>query len=129
VSIPVLAYSPIGRGWLGGKYRKVEDLPTDMRGTFPRLKPEAFEQNSKLVGAVEKIAKRKSLSTSQIAIAWVVRQGAIPIPGSSNSDRIALNSKLVELTDEDMKELENVIDTFPIAGERYPSMFAKFLNA
>jgi pyridoxine 4-dehydrogenase len=100
-----------------------------MRGTFPRLKPESFEQNSKLVSAVEKIAKRKGLPTSQVAIAWVVRQGAIPIPGSSNSDRIALNSKLVELTDEDMKELENAIDTFPIAGERYPSAHSKFLNA
>jgi pyridoxine 4-dehydrogenase len=129
VSIPVLAYSPVGRGWLAGKYRTIEDLPKDVRGMFPRFKPEAFEQNFKMVDAVEKIAKRKGLATSQVAVAWVHRQGAIPIPGSTDSDRIALNSKVVELTDEDMAELQNVIDTFPVAGERYPEAHSKFLNA
>jgi pyridoxine 4-dehydrogenase len=59
----------------------------------------------------------------------VARQDAIPIPGSSNSDRIAMNSKLVDLTDEDMEELQKAMEAFPVAGERYPSVYAKFLNA
>jgi pyridoxine 4-dehydrogenase len=129
VSIPVLAYSPVGRGWLAGKYRTVDDLPKDMRSMFPRLKPEVFDQNSKLVDAVEKIAKRKGIVTSQVAITWVHRQGAIPIPGSTDAGRIAMNSRIVELTDEDMSELQHAIDTLPIAGERYPAAHAKFLNA
>jgi pyridoxine 4-dehydrogenase len=129
VSIPVLAYSPICRGWLAGRYRTVDDLPKDMRSMFPRLKPEVFDQNAKLVDAVEKIAKRKGIATSQVAIAWVHRQGGIPIPGSTDAGRIAMNSKIVELTDEDMSEIQHAIDTNPIAGERYPAAHAKFLNA
>jgi pyridoxine 4-dehydrogenase len=129
VSIPVFAYSPLGRGWLAGRYRTIDDLPKDVRGTFPRFKPEAFEQNSKMVDAVENIAKRKGLATSQIAIAWLHRQGAIPIPGSTDPGRVAMNSKVVDLTDEDMVELQDIIDTFPVAGERYPEAHSKFLNA
>jgi pyridoxine 4-dehydrogenase len=129
VSIPVLSYSPVGRGWLTGKYKTVEDLPKDMRRMFPRFKPEAFDQNLKLVHAVEKIATRKNLTVSQVAISWVVRQGGIPIPGSTNGDRIALNSNVEALTDEDMEELQNAIEAFPITAERYPAAHTKFLNA
>ena len=125
-----MAYSPVGRGWLTGKYRSLDDLPAnDMRRMLPRFKPEVFDQNLKLVEAVEKVAKRKGLATSQVAIAWVARQGAIPIPGSTVADRIVLNSKIEELTDEDMEELQSVVEAFPIAGERYGGVHEKFLNA
>jgi len=96
---------------------------------LPRFKPEAFDQNFKLVEAVKKVAKRKCLATSQVAIAWVARHGAVPIPGSTDADHITLNSKLVELSDEDMEELQRVVDTFPISGERYGGVHEKFLNA
>jgi pyridoxine 4-dehydrogenase len=96
---------------------------------FPRFRPEVFEQNTKIVDAIEKIAQRTGLATSQVAIAWVHRQGAIPIPGSTDSGRIAMNSKIEDLTDEDMVELQKVIETFPVAGDRYPAAHAKFLNA
>jgi len=96
---------------------------------LPRFKPEVFGQNVKLVEAVEKVAKRKGLATSQVAIAWVARRGAVPIPGSTDADRIALNSKVVELSDEDMEELQQVVDRFPISGERYGGVHEKFLNA
>ncbi|KAH7076707.1 NADP-dependent oxidoreductase domain-containing protein [Paraphoma chrysanthemicola] len=130
LSIPVIAYSPVGRGWLTDKYRTLDDLPeNDMRRHLPRFKPNAFDQNFKLVEAVEKMAKRKDLATSQVAIAWVARQGAIPIPGSTSANRIALNSKVEALMDEDMQELQKVMDDFPIAGERYGGVHEKFLNA
>jgi pyridoxine 4-dehydrogenase len=130
VSIPVVAYSPISRGWLTGKYRTLDDLPAnDLRTKLPRFKPEAFEQNLKLVKAVDKIAERKGFATSQVAMAWVTRQGAIPIPGSSNADRIAQNSELAELTEEEMEELQHIIDTIPIVGERYGGAHEKYLNA
>jgi pyridoxine 4-dehydrogenase len=71
----VVAYSPISRGWLTGKYRTLDDLPTnDLRMKLPRFKPEAFEQNLKLVKAVDKIAERKGLATSQVAMAWVIER-------------------------------------------------------
>lgn len=126
----MIAYSPVGRGWLTDKYRTLDDLPeNDMRRHLPRFKPNAFDQNFKLVEAVEKMAKRKDLATSQVAIAWVARQGAIPIPGSTSANRIALNSKVEALMDEDMQELQKVMDDFPIAGERYGGVHEKFLNA
>ncbi|KAF2035710.1 Aldo/keto reductase [Setomelanomma holmii] len=130
LSIPVIAYSPVGRGWLTGKYRTLDDIPAnDMRRMLPRFQPEVFDQNLKLVEAVEKIAKRKELAASQVAIAWVARQGAIPIPGTTNADRIMLNSKIDELTDADMHELQRVMEDFPIAGERYGGVHEKLLNA
>jgi pyridoxine 4-dehydrogenase len=130
VSIPIVAYSPVSRGWLTGTFRKVEDVPANNPLFLrPRFAPENFDQNYKLVEAVEKIAKRKDLVVSQVAIAWVVKHGAIPIPGSSNADRIALNSEIVDLTDDDMEELQQVLDTFPVMGERYGGEQEKFLNA
>jgi pyridoxine 4-dehydrogenase len=91
VSIPVIAYSPVGRGWLTDQFKKLDDLsPSDFRRVhLDRFKPEVFDQNYKLVEAVEKIAERKGLKTSQVAIAWVARQGAIPIPGKYSDIRTA----------------------------------------
>ena len=120
----------MGRGWLTGKYRKLDDLPKDdIRHRFPRFGPKAFDQNFKLVEAVEQVAQRRSLTSSQVAIAWAAHHSAIPIPGTTNIDRVVENSNLSMLTDEDMLELQKIIDTFPIAGERYGGEQEKFLNA
>lgn len=127
-----MAYSPISRGWLTGEFRKLEDLAeTDYRRMLPRFKPEVFEQNFKLVEAVEKIAKQKDLTTAQVAIAWVTRQGAIPIPGSTKLERVIqnCNSKPKILTDDDLNELQKISDSLPIAGERYGGAGEKLLNA
>jgi pyridoxine 4-dehydrogenase len=124
-----VAYSPVGRGWLSGKFRKPADLPTDLiRSTFDRFQPEHFEKNFKLVEAVEKLAERKNLKTSQVALAWVARLGAIPIPGSTNIDRIISNSELKTLSDEDMAELQKIIYEFPIGGGRYNKAHRELLN-
>ena len=129
VSIPVIAYSPVGRGWLANRYQSLDDVPqNDMRRMFDRFKPDVVEQNLKFVRAVQQIAERKSLQTSQVAIAWVARQGAIPIPGSSNLDRVALNSKLEELFDQDMEDLQKAAEMFPVVGERYGGAHEKHLN-
>jgi len=130
VSIPIIAYSPISRGWLTGTFRTIDDIPAN-NPLFkrPRFAADVFDQNYKLAEAVEMVAKRKGLVVSQVAIAWVVRHGAIPIPGSSNADRVALNSMVVDLTDEDMKELQRAVDAFPVLGERYGGEHEKLLNA
>ncbi|KAL9603482.1 MAG: hypothetical protein Q9219_001169 [cf. Caloplaca sp. 3 TL-2023] len=130
VGIPVIAYSPISRGWLTGGLRKLEDLPqNDFRRTMPRFQPEVFDQNLKLVEAVEHIAKRKGVTTAQVAIGWVCRQGAIPIPGSTKSERVIENCRPVPLTDEDVAEIQDIMATLPISGERYGGAQEKFLNA
>lgn len=94
-----------------------------------RFKPEAFEQNTKLVQAIERFAQHRSLTAAQVAIAWVVRQGAIPIPGSSKAERVEANSRAVNLTDEDLQELETIRKELPVVGERYGGEHEKYLNA
>jgi len=125
-----VAYSPISRGWLTGEFRKLDDLPqNDFRRMLPRFKPDVFDQNFKLVEAVEQIAKRKGVTTAQVAIGWVCRQGAIPIPGSTRDERVIENCKAASPTDEDMAEIQNILDTLPISGERYGGAQEKLLNS
>ena len=130
VGIPIVAYSPIGRGWLTGDLRKHDDIPqNDFRRKQPRFQPEVFDQNFKLVEAVEQIAKRKGSTTAQVAIGWVCRQGAIPIPGSTKPERVIENCKVASLTDGDMAEIQKILETLPITGERYGGAHEKLLNA
>jgi len=130
VSIPVIAYSPIGRGWLSGSFKNLSDLsPTDYRRNMPRFQPGVFEQNVRLVNAVEELAKRRNLSTAQVALAWVVQQGAIPIPGSKTMERVAQNCRPAMLSEEDMKELGRLVEDLPVLGERYGGAHERLLNA
>ncbi|KAK3071371.1 hypothetical protein LTR53_008750 [Teratosphaeriaceae sp. CCFEE 6253] len=130
LGIPMIAYSPIGRGQISSELRKLDDLPKDdFRRMKPRFSAEAFEQNFRIVQAVEKLAGRKGVSTAQVAIAWAVRQGAIPIPGSTKLERVSLNSRAVALTDQDMAELQGIMECHPVAGERYGGAHEALLNA
>ncbi|KAI0848529.1 Aldo/keto reductase [Daldinia vernicosa] len=130
LGIPIVAYSPISRGWLTGQLRKLDDLPqNDFRRMLPRFQPEVFDQNFKLVEEVEQIAKRKGVTTAQVAIGWVIRQGAIPIPGSARVERVVENTKAAELTDEELAEIQRILDALPVSGERYGGTQEKFLNA
>lgn len=129
MGIPIAAYSPVGRGWLTGQWRSVEDIPkNDMRLSMPRFQAENVEQNMKLVEAVEAIAKRKNATLAQVAIGWVCRQGAIPIPGSGKATRVAENSRPVDLTEEDLQEIQGILEKVPVAGGRYPKAHEKLLN-
>jgi pyridoxine 4-dehydrogenase len=129
VSIPIAAYSPVGRGWLTGDLRKLDDLTeNDFRRMLPRFRPENFDQNLKLVEAVGYIAKRKGVTTAQVAIGWVCRQGAIPIPGSTKEVHIIENCKPASLADEDMVEIQKILDTLPVSGQRYGGQHEAVLN-
>ncbi|KAK4898456.1 hypothetical protein LTR27_004053 [Elasticomyces elasticus] len=129
LNIPLVAYSPLGRGQLTSDIRKLDDLPADdFRRTKPRFAPEAFDQNVKLMEAVHHLAERRGFTSAQVAIAWVVHQGAIPIPGSTKMERLVLNSRAVSLTQEDLSELQSIIDRFPVAGERYGGAHEALLN-
>ncbi|KAI3400844.1 hypothetical protein diail_1533 [Diaporthe ilicicola] len=129
LGITLVAYSPVGRGWLTGEFRKPEDIPeNDMRRHLPRFQPGAFEQNFRLVEAVEKLAERKGATVAQIAMAWVRRQGAVPIPGSRKVDRVVENCRDVDLSADDLTEIQTLLDTLSIAGGRYPAQFESLLN-
>ncbi|KAK6085726.1 pyridoxal reductase [Seiridium cupressi] len=126
--IPLVAYSPIGRGLLTGQIKKYEDIPEDsMLRTFPRFQPGNFEINMQLVKQVEDLAAKKGCTTTQLAVGWTIalsrRPGMptiIPIPGATTAARVEENSKLVDLTDEEMAQIDATLAKFTTAGERYP---------
>ncbi|KAI0152256.1 Aldo/keto reductase [Hypoxylon sp. NC0597] len=127
--IPLIAYSPIGRGMLTGQIKKLEDIPEDsMLRNFPRFQPGNFEINLQLVAQVEEMAKKKGCTPAQLAINWTRaisrRPGMptiIPIPGATTVARVEENSKLVEITDEEMAEIDATLAKFTPVGERYPA--------
>ncbi|KAI1209439.1 putative aldo/keto reductase [Annulohypoxylon truncatum] len=131
--IPVVAYSPIGRGWLSGQIRSIEDVQPHLRA-WPWFQPGNFEANLALARQVEALATRKGVTPAQLAIAWTKRlstwregKGAvpktiIPIPGATTVERVVENAKAaeVEIGDEEMRSIDAMLDQFPRAGERYP---------
>ncbi|THX47131.1 Aldo/keto reductase, partial [Aureobasidium pullulans] len=126
------SYSPLSRGWLTSTYRTYTDIPAgDYRHRLPRFSERVFDTNVRLVNAVEQIAKRKGVTTAEIAIAWVVASGGIPIPGSKDVERVVRNSRAghLVLSEEEMKELEVLGEEFEIKGERYGGEHEKLLNA
>ncbi|OTA58453.1 Aldo/keto reductase [Hypoxylon sp. EC38] len=126
--IPLIAYSPLGRGILTGQIKKLEDIPEDsMLRRFPRYQPGNFEINLQLAAQVEEMAKKKGCTPAQLAINWTRaisrRPGMptiIPIPGATTPERVEENSKLVEITDEEMAEIDATLAKFTPVGERYP---------
>jgi len=128
-NIPMVAYSPIGRGMLTGRIKTLEDVPKDcMIHTFPRFQSGNFETNLELVRQVEAMAQRKGCTPAQLAINWTLamsrRPGMpaiIPIPGATTTARVDENSQIVELTDDEMCELDATLAKFTPAGGRYPA--------
>lgn len=112
-----------------GAIRSYSDIPeNDWRRFLPRFQPAVFNENLKLVDAVEKIAKRKSVTVAQVAISWVRLQGAVPIPSATTVARVNENLKVVELSQEDLEEIEEILKRFEVKGERYGGEFEKLLD-
>lgn len=125
-NIPIVAYSPIGRGFLTGEIKKPEDIPEgDMRKTMPRFQGANFEKNLDLVKELDKVAKQKGCTSAQLAISWVKYMSSeigvpvIPIPGATKQERVAENSKDVTLTSDDAAEIRSVLQSITISGQRY----------
>ncbi|KAK0254191.1 hypothetical protein LTR35_018265 [Friedmanniomyces endolithicus] len=129
LSIPIIAYSPLGRGFLTNQLRKFEDLGAD---DFRR--PEVFDTNLMLVDEVAKIARRKSCTVPQIAIAWVTAQSkkldvpVIPIPGTAQLSRLRENLHAVELTTAELQEIDNILERMEVKGGRCPDAFSKYME-
>ncbi|OIW35547.1 putative pyridoxal reductase [Coniochaeta ligniaria NRRL 30616] len=126
--IPLVAYSPLGRGMLAGRYKSPTDLPEgDFRRHMPRFHPDNFAVNLQLVSQVEALAARKGCTPAQLAIAWVRAVGSrpgmpvvIPLPGGSTPERVAENMKIVELTGAEWEEISETLKKFDVRGTRYP---------
>jgi len=122
LNIGFVAYSPLGRGFLTGRFRSVDDLAVDdWRRQSPRFQGENFQRNLRLVGAVEELARRKGCTPAQLALAWLLSRGddVVPIPGSTHQDRVAENAAAVEivLSAEESAALDLLGPT--VAGDRY----------
>jgi len=127
LGIGLVAYSPLGRGFLSGRIRSVDDLEEgDFRRDNPRFQGDNFQKNLELVERVEELAAAKGRTAAQIALAWVLVQGEdiVPIPGTTRVKNLEENVAAleVELTDEDLRDLEAVFPKGAAAGDRYADM-------
>lgn len=128
LGIPVVAYSPLGRGFLTGEIKSRSDLGEgDMRRRMPRFQDDVFDKNLKLVDELQKLAKKKNCTGAQLALAWVRQlSGAegmpviIPIPGATTEERVIENMKDVTLDKADMDEINEILGKTEIHGARYP---------
>ena len=127
LNIGFVAYSPLGRGFLTGRFKKPEDIPeNDFRRNHPRFQGENFYQNLKLVEQVKQIAEEKGVAPSQLALAWVLAQGQdiVPIPGTKHIEYLKENIAAVDvsLTQEDLNRLDQAAPKGATAGLRYADM-------
>lgn len=128
--------APLGRGMLTGQIKSFDDLPEgDWRRSVPRFQPAVFEQNLQLVREVQQLAAKKGCTPGQLAIGWVLalnrRPGMptiIPIPGASRPERVRENAVEVEVTEEEMEELEKIAKEYAPLGERYAAHGMKHLD-
>lgn len=124
LGITFVAYSPVGRGFLTGKIRSIEDLaPDDWRRTNPRFQGENFQRNLDLVRRIEQLASKKGCTPSQLALAWVLAQGedVVPIPGMRRRTHLEENVKAVEiaLRPDELASIEAIAPKGVAVGERY----------
>lgn len=128
-----VAYSPLGRGFLTGRFTRYEDLaPDDWRRNNPRFQGENLKRNLELVRRVEQIAAEKGCKASQLTLAWVLAQGEeiIPIPGTTRRTHLEQNLAALEitLTAQDLARLNQVAPKGVAAGARYPEGGMKVVN-
>jgi len=125
LGIGLVAYSPLGRGFLTGRFKKFEDLPADdYRRHSPRFQGENFQRNLDLLKRIEALAAKKHCTPSQLALAWVLAQGEdiVPIPGTKHRKYLEENVAAAEikLTGEELAQIAEVAPVGAAAGPRYP---------
>jgi len=133
LGIGFVAYSPLGRGFLTGQFKRFDDLPADdYRRQSPRFQGENFQKNLDLVRHVQQIAIEKGCTPSQLALAWVLAQGddVVPIPGTKKRKYLEDNAGAVKvrLEAEDLKRMEDAFPSGVAAGERYPEHMMQLVN-
>jgi len=133
LGIGFVPYSPLGRGFLSGRFQRPEDLTEDdTRRNHPRFQGENFARNLELVHAVKAIASEKGATPAQVALAWLLAQGddIVPIPGTKRRRYLEENIKAldVQLTDDDTRRIEKAFPAGAASGERYPEAAMAAVN-
>ena len=133
LGIGFVPFSPLGRGFLTGKINESTKFEsTDFRSTLPRFTPEARKANQALVDLLERVAKQKNATPAQIALAWLLVQKPwiVPIPGTTKLHRLEENidSASIELTKDDLHEIEEAASKIKIEGARYPESLERTTN-
>jgi len=122
LGIGFVAYSPLGRGFLSGQIKSIDDLPeADFRRAIPRFQGEMFNKNIALVKAIEAMAEAKEITSSQLALAWIMSKGIIPIPGTKRRKYLEqnINAAKVKLTAEECAQLESIVPLGTDTGAPY----------
>jgi len=133
LGIGLVAYSPLGRGFLTGRYQSDATFEKDdFRASLPRFQPENITHNRSLVDVVTALAARKACTPAQIALAWLLAQGndIVPIPGTRRLNHLQdnLGALSVQLEGNDLTELNRALNTIPVMGERYTEEGMKGVN-
>jgi aryl-alcohol dehydrogenase-like predicted oxidoreductase len=134
LGITLVAYSPLGRGFLTGQIKRFEDLEADdYRRQSPRFQGDNFQKNLDVVAKLEALAARKGVTSSQLALAWLLAQGPEIVPIAGTKRRTYLQENLgaldLTLTADDLADIEAVSPKDAVAGQRYPDFGMKLVNA
>jgi aryl-alcohol dehydrogenase-like predicted oxidoreductase len=134
LGVALVAYSPLGRGFLSGVWNAVGDVPEgDRRRDMPRFQGENFERNAKLAEALKSIAAQKGVTAAQLALAWVLAQGEdiVPIPGTKRRKYLEENMAAVDivLSQTEQDEIDAAFPPEAVAGTRYPAPHMPHVNA
>jgi len=122
LGIGFVAYSPLGRGFLSGQIKTIDDLPeNDFRRAIPRFQEAHFYKNIELVKAIEAMAEEKNISASQLALAWIISKGIVPIPGTKRRKYVEQNIAVdaIELSEIDLLKLEAIVPLGTDTGNPY----------
>jgi aryl-alcohol dehydrogenase-like predicted oxidoreductase len=133
LGIGYVAYSPLGRGFLTGQIKRMQDLPEgDYRHNAPRFQGENFQRNLDLVAEVERIAADKGCTPAQLGLAWVLGRGddIVPIPGSKRRTHLEDNAKAlqIQLSADELARIDRILPPGAAAGDRYPPASMQALN-
>ena len=133
LGIGFVAYSPLGRGFLSGRFKTAADIPDDdYRKNHPRFQGENFKRNLELVARIGELAREKKCTSSQLALAWVLAQGKdiVPIPGTKRRKYLQENvgALSVKLTPGDLRQLEEAAPRGAAAGDRYAPQSMRAIN-
>jgi aryl-alcohol dehydrogenase-like predicted oxidoreductase len=134
LGIGFVAYSPLGRGFLTGAWKSIEDLPEDdtRSARFPRFSEENFERNLELADRVREIATGKDATPGQLALAWLLHRGEdiVPIPGTKRRKYLEENAAAADitLTEEDLRRIEEAMPRGSVAGKRYAERQMRSVN-